>query len=497
MGSWARPARVVGAIAIAAVVASACQGSWQTTATPSPVKAVHVALMHTGKVLLVAGSGNSKGDFLAGTFKTSVWDPTTETSTAVATPWDAFCSGHAFLPDGELLVAGGNTGYPDPSTNNSNAGSKKAYLFNPTTQKYVAEPDMGTARWYPTTVELGSGNIFTVGGIDERGQRTKTSQTFNSTLHTWTADKAPPAALNFMPLYPSLHLLSDGRVFYSGVNVFGAGPATPGIWNVNTNAWTPVRRPDRPRPPGPGHERPAPARAGPEGDGPRRRRPGPAGRCRRVHRDRGPEVRDSDLRARALDGHEEDVRERGDPARLHRVRDRRRRRRRCTTAATPCTARRSSTPRPRRGPRSPRRRCPALYHSSAILLPDGRVATFGGNPDDGFEMRIEIFTPGYLQKDTPRPTITSAPTEIAYNGSYSLRTTQAAALKSAVLVRPMAVTHSSDPAQRLVDLPFTTTANGVQVSVTNSKNIAPPGWYMLFVVDGNGVPSVAKWVHLS
>jgi hypothetical protein len=140
---------------------------------------------------------------------------------------------------------------------------------------------------------------------------------------------------------------------------------------------------------------------------------------------------------------------------------------------------------------------PRVYHSSAILLPDGRVATFGGNPDDGFETRIEIFTPGYLQKSTPRPTVDTAPTEMTYGGTYNIGTTEASALKSTVLVRPMAVTHSSDPDQRLVDLPFTTTANGASVTVTNSKNIAPPGWYMLFVVDGNGVPSVAKWIHLS
>jgi hypothetical protein len=138
-----------------------------------------------------------------------------------------------------------------------------------------------------------------------------------------------------------------------------------------------------------------------------------------------------------------------------------------------------------------------VYHSSALLLPDGRVATFGGNPDDGYETRIEIFTPPYLQQGTARPTIDAAPTEMTYGGTYSLRTTQAAALRSAVLVRPMAVTHSNDPAQRLVDLPFTTTANGASVTVTNSRNIAPPGWYMVFVVDGNGVPSVAKWIHLS
>jgi hypothetical protein len=59
------------------------------------------------------------------------------------------------------------------------------------------------------------------------------------------------------------------------------------------------------------------------------------------------------------------------------------------------------------------------------------------------------------------------------------------------------VTHSSDSNQRLVDLPFTRTANGISYSVTGNQNLAPPGWYMLFVVDTDGVPSVAKWVHLS
>jgi hypothetical protein len=140
---------------------------------------------------------------------------------------------------------------------------------------------------------------------------------------------------------------------------------------------------------------------------------------------------------------------------------------------------------------------PRSYHSSAVLLPDGRVATFGGNPEDRFEMQIEVYKPPYLQTDTPRPTISGGPTEIALGGTYTLATEQAAPVRSAVLVRPTAVSHSSDPNQRLVDLPFTATGNGIQFSVTGNQNLAPPGWYMLFVVDGNGVPSVAKWVHLS
>ncbi len=100
---------------------------------------------------------------------------------------------------------------------------------------------------------------------------------------------------------------------------------------------------------------------------------------------------------------------------------------------------------------------PRVYHSSAILLPDGRVATFGGNPVGSFEMRIEIYTPHYLETGTPRPTIKTGPNEIRYGNSYTFGTSQASALKSAVLVRPASVTHSSDSNQRLVDLPFTPT----------------------------------------
>jgi hypothetical protein len=138
---------------------------------------------------------------------------------------------------------------------------------------------------------------------------------------------------------------------------------------------------------------------------------------------------------------------------------------------------------------------PRAYHSAAILLPDGRVATFGGNPSGGREMRIEIYTPDYLERNTPRPTA-SGPAQMTYGGTYAVRTTQASPIRSAVLVRPMAVTHSSDSNQRLVDLPFTRTTTGLSVTVPNEPNLAPPGWYMLFVVDDTGVPSVADFVHV-
>ena len=68
---------------------------------------------------------------------------------------------------------------------------------------------------------------------------------------------------------------------------------------------------------------------------------------------------------------------------------------------------------------------------------------------------------------------------------------------SAELIRPAAVTHQSDPNQRYVALPLSVNGSTIGLNVTSNPNIAPPGWYMLFVTNANGVPSVAKWVHVS
>ncbi len=493
MGGWGRVGRAIAIAAVASSVAAACQGEWHLS-NPSPVRAVHVALLHTGKVLLVSGSGNNQNDFNAGTFTTSLWDPTTDTFQSVATPWDAFCAGHAFLPDGELLVAGGNTAYPGPNTNNANAGSTKAYVFNPATSSYEARPNMATARWYPTVVELGSGNLFTVAGLDEKGLRTNTSQIFNGS--TWGASKPPPSQLSFMPMYPALHLLKDGRLFYSGANVFGPGPALPGIWNFTTNAWTAVpglTTPDRRDqamsvllPPaqdqkvmiiGGGHQDlPVDAVASTAIVDLKSANPAYVP---------GPPLDTPKMYVSAVILPDSTVFETGGASTtIH-------------NGNKPVFSAQIYDPKTSTWSKAASPTVPRVYHSSALLLPDGRVATFGGNPEDSFEMRVEIYTPPYLQKNTPRPVITSGATEIALGKTYALGTGQASPIRSAVLVRPAAVTHSSDSNQRLIDLPFTTTANGVSVTVTGNQNLAPPGWYMLFVVDSNGVPSVAKWVHLS
>lgn len=474
------------------------QGSWQVTAHPSPVRAVHTALLKNGKVLLVSGSGNNKERFAAGTFETSIWDPATDTFEAVDTPWDAFCAGHAFLPDGRLLVAGGTTAYPSEATQNRNAGSKESYVFDPTSRSYEKVADQTIARWYPTLTEMGDGRILVVGGLDESGVLTKDWQLFDGVTQRWTELTTPPSAFRRMPMYPALHLMRDGRLFYSGVNTFGsnAEDAPAGIWNTRSNGFqhvaglTDADRRDQGAslllPPAQdqkvmvigGGWQEAPVWAVPTTAIVDLSKENPTFTA-------GPLLDYPKMYVNATILPDQTVLQTGGSL---------------TTVKNgnhPVLTAQIFDPKTNIWETVAPPTVPRAYHSSSLLLPDGRVATFGGNPLVEFEMRIEIFRPGYLQTGQERPSIDSSPTEIHYGETFSVGSTQAAPIESAVLVLPAAITHSSDPNQRLVDLPFSATSDGVTVTVPNEPNLAPPGWYMMFLVDVNGVPSEARWVHLN
>ena len=136
------------------------------------------------------------------------------------------------------------------------------------------------------------------------------------------------------------------------------------------------------------------------------------------------------------------------------------------------------------------------YHSTAVLLPDGRVMSAGDDVAGGIDRdTAEIYEPPYLFKG-PRPTIASAPASVRWGAPFGVGTPDAIA--SAVLVAPAAVTHANDMNQRLVPLSVTRRAGGrgVELAAPASANAAPPGYYMLFVLNGAGVPSVAKWIRL-
>ena len=150
---------------------------------------------------------------------------------------------------------------------------------------------------------------------------------------------------------------------------------------------------------------------------------------------------------------------------------------------------------------------PRLYHSVALLMPDATVWVAGSNPSrDIYEKHMEIYSPAYLfttDEDgevipAPRPIITKVPDEIGYGRAFTIRTPNSAETGSVVLVRPGSTTHAFDMEQRLIGLSFSASAPR-KLTATAPPNgfIAPPGYYMLFILNQAGAPSVAKFVHLT
>lgn len=146
------------------------------------------------------------------------------------------------------------------------------------------------------------------------------------------------------------------------------------------------------------------------------------------------------------------------------------------------------------------------YHSTSVLLPDGRVLSAGDDRDTpsaisddhlAVENRTaQVWSPPYLF-DGPRPAVTYAPDAVRYDAPFRV-TVQGdpGSIARAVLMRPGAVTHSVDMSQQSITLDLAAQADGLTLTTPLNATVAPPGYYMLFLLDGSGVPSVASWIRL-
>jgi hypothetical protein len=142
-----------------------------------------------------------------------------------------------------------------------------------------------------------------------------------------------------------------------------------------------------------------------------------------------------------------------------------------------------------------------VYHSVSLLLPDGTVLhgasgdAMAGTVEVPPERNHEIFSPPYLFKGA-RPSITSAPTQVGYSQTFSVTTPNAAQVTEVRWIRLGSVTHAFDMGARANTLTFSAGDGAVNVTAPSTPNLAPPGYYMLFILNRNGVPSQGKIIRI-
>lgn len=492
------------------------QGYWEGPFN-THVFAVHAALVYkrtsrTAKVLMFSGGAEKKYPL-----ESYLWNPAN--NRFISQTWnppgledDLFCAHHSFLADGRLLVMGGSIwDEPSPIGTDHAKGIKAAYIFDPQTETWEKVGDMEHGRWYPTAVTLSDGKVLVFSGLDENQDIVPQVEAFDPTSNTWST--LPFSANKPLAIYPSLHLIPlgphVGQVFYSGTR--WAGGSSASTWAASStarfdpsaNLWVDVDD--------------------------------------HVHRNRTegmavllPVLLPPAQNARifVLGGGHDASDEHAETAEIIDL-----------TSANP-----NWTPTPNMGSKrtnvnavilpdatifvfgghrkfkwsadlnehvydseiydpnsnswtpTARMTKPRQYHSVGLLLPDGRVLAAGGvappSPHED-QRNMEIYYPPYLCRAS-RPGISDVPDNIYYDRTFKVDTTQAESIDKVVLIRPSAVTHHTNSEQRYIELNSAPSGVGqLQVTAPSHANLAPPGYYMLFILDSDGTPSVAEFVRLS
>lgn len=466
-------------------------GEW-VRVSDCPVFVVHAAVLRTGKVLLYSGTAEAGYPLASHT-----WDPATDAfSPAQAYTEDLFCSGHTFLADGRLLVAGGAPQYNLPST----------HVFDPATETWtkLVGHDMNVpGRWYPTLVPLADGRVFVASGVPGA----QPMEIWDAGTQNWTL--VGGSAKDFSQLYPSLHRLPTGEIFYSrtGWNPQGGTDAAKFVFaGPNAGTWTdmsPMQFPDR-------QEGTAVVLIDASVIPIRTRIVVAGGGVAGTHNPQSAEIIDVTALApvpawtRTADMHHLRTNVNGvalPDGTVLVVGGQRNGK--WAGNPDPVFATEVYDPDADTWTLTAPLNFPKQYHSIAVLLPDGRVLAAGGvDPTLGLppardQRMMEVFSPPYLFKG-PRPVVTAAPATMAYGGTFTITTPDAPSVVSVAILRPCAMTHHTDAGQRYVRLGIATTALGsITVNTPTGGEVAPPGFYMLFLVNTAGVPSVARWVQLA
>lgn len=495
---------------------------WTVLGGNSQILAVHAALVvapgQRSQILYFSGDEHDKGQHDSGrTDHSRLYDCVTGTITNPGSPasTDLFCCGHAFLWDGRLLTAGGTDAFPGGAGIHHEhfPGLRDAWSFNPTTATWIRvaamnpEPSRATGggRWYPTLVTLPDGRVLVTAGhprADDTRHDNYSPEVYSSKTNAWSF-VGPNDPAHAVGNYPRLHVLPNGDVFSSTPLAGGRNQRfnpVPDVWTsicpqpgdglyggiATSSVLLPLRPGDGYRPRvlicggqqamiiDLGAAAPAWTPTAPRTlnapNPPRRRNLNavllPTGE---VFVSGGVSADDSADTSRVL-------------------------------------AAESYNPFTNAWTTLPSATVTRNYHSVALLMPDGHVWTAGGNVNaqqsfptpgvDNRELRVELFEPWYYGRPD-RLHLTSLPDSLHSMQEFTVRSGTGDAITRVALLRAGSATHAFNPDQRYVELAFTSQGgNLLQVKAPPNRNIAPPGNYMLFLLNAAGLPSEGKFMRM-
>ncbi|HEX2103176.1 MAG TPA: galactose oxidase-like domain-containing protein [Solirubrobacteraceae bacterium] len=435
--------------------------------------ATHQVLMRNGKVLVWRLGRDAR-----------VWDPASGQLTPAPAPPSVssfHCAGQVVLPDSRVLVIGG-------TLDRIHEGISTTATFDPATGQWTLTSPMNHPRWYPTGTVLPDGRVLAANGEDQNGADVPVFEVYDPARDTWSplagADRVQDL-YSFNPVLPNGQVMEASpqpaaQLLDVGSGTWSAGP-TGGWRTIPYTESDAMYRPGKIIRAG-GTILPNQGGGGQPGTNrvqtidmtsiaPAWRETTPMAFARR--RLNLVLLADGQVLAEGGTGRDDDPGQAVLAGEIWNPDTEQ-----WTTVAS------MSVPR--------------MYHSAATLLPDGRVLTAGGEPStagDTTPPTAQVYSPPYLFKG-PRPTIAAAPDAARYGSAFYLSTPDAGSIRSVALIRPSAVTHSINMDQRYVPLSFQQAPDGLTVTAPASGGVAPPGWYMLVIENGNGVPSVAAWIEI-
>lgn len=457
---------------------------------------LHMTLLPTGRII-------AWGKFEAGTQRMAsprLWDPAAgPPTTAIAIPADTmlFCAGHTLMADGRLMVSGGHKA--------DDRGLDVTNIFDPVSQSWVRGlPKMAKGRWYPTVTTLADGRLVTVAGRDTASEQVRIPEIWES--GRWV--QLTGASLQ-LPYYPRQFVAPNGKVFYAAERVkarwldvdvtttSGRGRWTTSaglthLWPYNRDYGSAVMYETGKVMVVGGGGNPGWSTVDPKSDAPTATAEiidlnvtGPhwvntdAMRFPRRH-----------LNATILPDGQVLVTGGTSAGGFN-------------TLSGAVHAAELWNPRTGHWVQLASNQIDRGYHSVSLLLPDGTVL-HGASGDANIprtgeqyppQRNHEIFQPPYLFKGA-RPTITSAPSSVSSVGSFDVATPNAAQITEARWIRLGSVTHAFDASQRANTLTVRRLAGKVRLTAPGTSRRAPPGHYLVFLLNRNGVPSTGQIIRV-